>query len=162
MEMFTMNLRQLSFATVMGSLAMAVRNIGLYVTVLEPFKLDPRWIFSLLAACWAGPLGGLISGGLAAFKLPYPQLDLACIPIHFLIGLTARWLATRNKNRLFACFLWPVLGVPAYWLATLLLLPNANPILIIPVLASIGVTSSLLSFFIGVAIEKRLRVLLEP
>jgi len=159
--MFTMNLRQLSFATVMGSLAMAVRNMGFYVTILEPFKLDPRWIFSLLAACWTGPLGGLIAGGLAAFKLPYPQLDLACIPVHFLIGLTARWLAERDKNRLFACFLWPVLGVPTYWLATLLFLPTANPIVIIPVLAFIGVSSSLLSFFIGVAIERRLKSMLE-
>ena len=161
MKLLTMNIKQLALAIVMGSIALAVRNMGFYVTILEPFKLDPRWIFSILAACWSGPLGGLISGGLAAFKLPYPQLDLVCIPVHFLIGLVARWLATRNKNRLFACFLWPVLGVPAYWLATLLLLPNANPILIIPVLAFIGISSSILSFFIGIAVEKRLKHTLE-
>jgi uncharacterized membrane protein len=161
MKLFTMNIRQLTFATVMGSIALAVRNMGFYVTILEPFKLDPRWIFSLLAACWTGPLGGLISGGLAAFKLPYPQLDLACIPVHFLIGLVARWLGTRNKQRLFACFLWPVLGVPAYWLATLLFLPMANPILIIPVLAFSGVSSSILSFLIGLAVERRLKSMLE-
>lgn len=162
MKLFAMSIRQLTFAIVMGSIALAIRNMGLYIPIVDPFKLDPRWIFSLLAACWTGPFGGLISGTLAAFKLPYPLLDLACIPVHFLIGLVARWLGFHNKKRLFACFLWPVLGVPAYWLAALLFLPNPNPVIIIPVLAFIGVSSSVVSFFVGLAVERRLKAFLEP
>lgn len=161
MKLFTISVRQLTFAVVVGSIALAIRNMGLYVPILDPFKLDPRWIFSLLAACWTGPIGGLISGALAAFKLPYPLLDLACIPVHFLIGLAARWLGSHNKNRLFACFLWPVLGVPAYWLAALLFLSSPNPAVIIPVLAFIGVSSSIVSFIVGLAVQKRLKSFLE-
>lgn len=160
MKVFAANTKQLLFATLMGSIAMLIRNLGFYVVILEPFKLDPRWIFSLLAACWTGPLGGLISGGLAAFKLPYPVLDLACIPVHFLIGLVAEWLSTHNRRRIFACFLWPVLGVPAYWLMTLIFMPRTNPLLIIPVLAFIGISSSIAAFFVGLLVEKRLNLLL--
>jgi len=149
------------FATMMGSAAMAIRNTGFYITILHPFKLDPRWVFSILAACWTGPIGGFIAGGLAALKIPYPQLDLACIPVHFCIGLAADWLAAHNKSRLFACFLWPLLGVPAYWLATLLFLPAANPVLIIPTLTFIGASSSIVTFFIGLAVEKRLKHILK-
>lgn len=154
-KLFIINTKQLVLATTMGSMALAIRNLGFYVPIHEPFKLDPRWIFSLLAACWTGPLGGLISGGLAALKLPYPLIDLACIPVHFLVGLVARWLTIHNKQHLFACFLWPVLGVPAYWLMTLLVLPTANAVFVIPILAFIGISSAVLSFLIGFAVEKR-------
>jgi len=144
----------------MGSLAFTVRNVGLYVDVYPPFKLDPRWVFSLLAACWAGPEGGLIGGALAAMKLPYPLIDLAAIPVHFFVGLVARWLIFRRRRSLYACFIWPILGVPLYWLATLLVTPAKATIVLVPVLAFIGVSSALLAFAVGLAVEKRANDLL--
>lgn len=156
-EFFIADGKQLILATIMGAMAMTIRNIGFYVPILEPFKLDPRWVFSILAACWTGPLGGLISGGLAAFKLPYPRIDLACIPVHFVIGLVARWLTIHNKQHLLACSLWPILGVPAYWLSTLLFLPTANAVIVVPILSFIGVSSAILSFLVGFAVEKRVK-----
>jgi len=157
---FKMNRRQLLFATLMGSLAFIVRNAGLYVLIYEPFRFDPRWVFSLLAACWAGPEGGLIAGTLAAMKLPYPLIDLAAIPVHFFVGLMARLLILRNKNSLYACFLWPILGVPSYWLATFLFTPAKATIILVPVLIFIGVSSALLTFGVGLAVKKRANNLL--
>jgi len=144
----------------MGSLAFAVRNVGLYVMVYPPFRFDPRWVFSLLAACWAGPAGGLIAGALAAMKLPYPLIDLAAIPVHFFVGLVARWLIFRKRKSLYACFVWPILGVPLYWLTTLLVSPASATITLVPVLAFIGVSSALLAFAVGLAVEKRANNLL--
>lgn len=158
---FRVNLRQLMFATLMGSLAFTVRNVGLYVIVYYPFRLDPRWIFSLLGACWTGPIGGLITGSLAAMKLPYPLIDLAAIPVHFVIGLTSRWLIHNKRKCLYACFLWPILGVPSYWLTTLLVTPAQATLILIPILAFIGVSSAVLSFVIGLAVEKRAKPLLR-
>jgi len=158
---YEMNLRQLLFATLMGVSAFAVRNGGLYVTVYPPFKFDPRWVFSLLAACWAGPGGGLIAGTLAAMKLPYPLIDLAAIPVHFFVGLAARWLILRKQNSLYACFLWPILGVPLYWLMTLLFSPASATIILIPVLVFIGLSSALLAFAVGLVVEKRASNLLS-
>jgi len=157
---FKMNRRQLLFATIMGSLAFTVRNAGLYVIIYSPFRFDPRWVFSLIAACWAGPEGGLIAGTLAAMKLPYPLIDLAAIPVHFFVGLVARWLIFRKKNSLYACFLWPVLGVPLYWLTTLLVTPALATITLVPVLVFIGLSSALLAFAVGLAVEKRANNLL--
>jgi len=157
---FKMNRRQLLFATLMGTLAFAVRNGGLYVLIYPPFRFDPRWVFSLLAACWAGPGGGLIAGTLAAMKWPYPLIDLAAIPAHFFVGLVARWLIFRKRNSLYACFLWPILGVPLYWLTTFLVAPASATIILIPVLVFIGLSSALLAFAVGLAVEKRANNLL--
>lgn len=153
---FRMSRRQLLFTTLMGSLAFAVRNVGLYVPIYPPFKFDPRWVFSLLAACWAGPGGGLIGGTLAAMKLDrLPLMDLAAIPAHFFVGLVARWLIFHRRNSLYACFLWPILGVPLYWLATLLVTPALATITLVPILIFIGLSSALLAFAVGLAVEKR-------
>lgn len=153
--LFTTNIRQLVFAALMGALAFTVRNVGLYILVYPPFRFDPRWVFSLLAACWAGPVGGLVAGTLAAMKLPYPLIDLAAIPAHFLVGLVARWLMNNRKKSLYACFIWPLLGVPLYWVTTLILTPASATIVLVPVLAFIGVSSGLLAFAVGLAVEKR-------
>jgi len=158
---FRTNPRQLLFATVMGSIAFAIRNGGFFVTIYPPFKLDPRWVFSLLAACWSGPEGGLIAGTLAAMKFPYPLIDLAAIPAHFFVGLVARWLILRKKNSVYACFFWPILGVPFYWLATLFFSPATATIALVPILAFIGISSALLTFVIGLAVEKRANNLLS-
>lgn len=158
---FGINPRQLMFATLMGSLATLVRNIGLYVVVYPPFKIDPRWVFSLLGTCWTGPVGGLICGTLAAMKLPYPMIDLAAIPAHFMIGLASRWLVSHRWNTLYACFLWPIFGVPLYWLATLLVAPAIATITLIPILLFIGVSGAVLAFVVGLAVEKRARSLLD-
>lgn len=158
---FGVNLRQLVFATLMGSLASSVRNLGIYVIVYPPFKIDPRWVFSLLGACWTGPVGGLICGTLAAMKLPYPMIDLAGIPVHVIIGLTSRWLISCKRNYLYACFLWPIFGVPLYWLATLLVAPAIATIALIPILLFIGVSGAVLAFVVGLAVEKRARSLLN-
>ncbi len=159
---FKMNLRQLLFATLMGSLAFAVRNAGLYVIISYPFRFDPRWVFSLLAACWAGPEGGLIAGTLAAIKFDkLVQADLAAIPAHFLVGLLAKLLIQRKINSLYACFLWPLVGVPLYWLTTLLFTPAMATITLFPVLAFIGLSSALLAFAVGLAVEKRANNLLS-
>jgi len=155
-----MNRRQLLFATLMGCLAFTIRNVGLYVLIYPPFRLDPRWVFSLLAACWAGPGGGLVAGTLAAMKLPYPLIDLAAIPVHFFVGLVARWLIFRKRKSLYACFLWPILGVPLYWLTTLFVAPVSATITLVPVLAFIGLSSALLAFAVGLAVEKRANNLL--
>ena len=157
---FKMNRRQLLFATLMGCLAFTIRNVGLYVLIYPPFRLDPRWVFSLLAACWAGPGGGLVAGTLAAMKLPYPLIDLAAIPVHFFVGLVARWLIFRKRKSLYACFLWPILGVPSYWLMTLLLTPAFATITLVPVLVFIGLSSALLAFAVGLVVEKRANNLL--
>jgi len=150
------NRRQLLFATLLGSLAFAVRNVGLYVLIYEPFRFDPRWVFSLLAACWTGPEGGLIAGTLAAMKLDrFPLVDLAAIPVHFFVGLMARLLIRHKRNSLYACFLWPILGVPSYLLTTLLFTPAKATIILVPVLIFIGVSSALLAFGVGLAVEKR-------
>jgi len=158
---FGINRRQLMFATLMGSLAFSVRNLGIYVIIYPPFRIDPRWIFSLIGACWTGSMGGLICGTLAAMKLPYPMIDLAAIPVHFMIGLTSRWLESHKRNSLYACFLWPILGVPLYWLATLLFTPAQATIALIPILLFIGVSGTVLAFVIGLAVEKRVRPLLS-
>jgi len=158
--MFKINRRQLLFATLMGSLAFTVRNVGLYVLIYPPFRFDPRWIFSLLAACWAGPEGGLIAGTLAAMKIPNPLIDLAAIPVHFSVGLAARWLIFRKRNSLYACFLWPILGVPSYWLTTLVVSPALATVTLVPVLVFIGLSSALLAFAVGLAVEKRANNLL--
>jgi hypothetical protein len=158
---FKINRRQLLFAILMGSLAFAVRNGGLYVVIYPPFRFDPRWVFSLLAACWAGPAGGLIGGTFAAMKPPYPLIDLAAIPAHFFVGLLARFLSMRKISTLYACFLWPVLGVPLYWLTTLLFTPASATIALVPILAFIGVTSAMLTFAVGLAVEKRASGLLR-
>jgi len=160
-DVFRMNRRQLLFAALMGSLALAVRNAGLYVLLYPPFRFDPRWVFSLLAACWTGPAGGLIAGSLAAMKLPYPLIDLAAIPVHFFVAVVARWLIYRKRNSLYACFLWPLLGVPLYWLTTLLVTPAVATITLVPVLVFIGLSSALLAFAVGLAVEKRAKNLLS-
>lgn len=159
--LFRTNRRQLLFAALMGSIAFAVRNAGLYVLIYPPFRFDPRWVFSLLAACWAGPGGGLIAGTLAAMKLPYPLIDLAAIPAHFLVGFVARWLTLQRKNSLYACFLWPILGVPLYWFTTLLVTPAVATITLVPVLAFIGLSSAVLAFAVGLAVGKRANNLLS-
>lgn len=156
-----MNPRQVIFATLMGAVAFGVRNGGLYVIVYPPFLLDPRWVFSLLAACWAGPGGGLIAGTLAAMKLPHPLIDLAAIPVHFFVGLIGRWLILRQKSSVYACFLWPVLGVPMYFLTVLLFTPALATAILIPVLVFIGISSALLAFAVGLAVEKRASNLLS-
>jgi len=153
--LFTTNIRQLIFAALMGALAFTVRNAGLYILVYPPFRFDVRWVFSLLAACWAGPAGGLVAGTLAAMKLPNPLIDLAAIPAHFFVGLVARWLMSNGKKSLYACFVWPLLGVPFYWFTTLLLTPASATVVLVPVLAFIGVSSALLAFAVGLAVEKR-------
>lgn len=158
---FGINRRQLMFATLMGSLATLVRNIGLYVIVYPPFRIDPRWVFSLLGTCWTGPLGGLICGALAAMKLPYPMIDLVAIPAHFMIGLASRWLISHRRNSLYACFLWPIFGVPLYWLATLLVAPAVATITLIPILLFIGFSGAILAFVVGLAVEKRAKTLLN-
>ena len=139
----------------MGALAFTVRNAGLYILVYPPFRFDVRWVFSLLAACWAGPVGGLVAGSMAAMKLPNPLIDLAAIPAHFLVGLVAKWLTTNGKKSLYACFVWPLLGVPFYWLTTLILTPASATMVLVPILAFIGVSSALLAFAVGLAVEKR-------
>jgi len=159
---FKMNPRQLLFATLMGSLAFTVRNAGLYVLIYDPFRFDPRWVFSLLAACWAGPEGGLIAGTMAAMKLEkFPLADLAAIPAHFFVGLAARFLILRRKNSLYACFFWPILGVPLYLLTTFLFTPAKVTIILVPVLIFIGVSSALLALGVGLAVEKRAKNLLS-
>jgi len=159
---FEMNRRQLLFATLMGSLAFAVRNAGLYVLIYEPFRFDPRWVFSLLAACWTGPEGGSIAGTLAAMKFDRPPtVDLAAIPVHFFVGLMARFLILHKRNSLYACFLWPILGVPSYWLATLLFTPAKATIILVPVLIFIGLSSALLTLGVGLAVKKRANNLLS-
>jgi len=153
--LFTTNTRQIIFAALMGALAFTVRNVGLYILVYPPFRFDVRWVFSLLAACWAGPVGGLVAGSMAAMKLPNPLIDLAAIPAHFLVGLVAKWLTTNGKKSLYACFVWPLLGVPFYWLTTLILTPASATMVLVPILAFIGVSSALLAFAVGLAVEKR-------
>jgi len=160
-SLFKINLRQMMFAILMGSLAFAVRNLGLYVIVYFPFRIDPRWVFSLLGACWTGPVGGLISGSLAAMKPPYPLIDLACIPVHFIIGLTSWSLIRHNRKCLYACFLWPLLGVPSYWLTTLVVMPAGATILLVFILAFIGISTAILAFAVGLAVEKRAKHLLR-
>ena len=159
-RVFGFAVRQLALATLLGSIAMAIRNIGLYATIYPPFKLDPRWIFSLLGACWTGPFGGLICGFLAAMKLPYPLIDLAAIPVHFSIGLISRILIKTKRNPLYACFLWPVLGVPAYWVMTWLVAPQTVTLALVPVIAFIGISSSTVTFVVGSVVEKRAKTLL--
>jgi len=159
---FKMNRRQLLFATLMGSLAFAVRNAGLYVLIYEPFRFDPRWVFSLLAACWAGPEGGLVAGTLATLKFDRPPtVDLAAIPAHFFVGLMARLLILQKKNSLYACFLWPILGVPLYWLTTLIFTPAKATVFLVPVLIFIGLSSALLAFGVGLGVKKRANNLLD-
>jgi hypothetical protein len=153
--LFTTSIRQLIFAALMGALALTVRNVGLYVNIYPPFKFDPRWVFSLLVACWTGPAGGLIAGTLATLKLPYPQVDLAAIPVHFFVGLLAKGLKNNGKKSLYACFIWPILGVPSYWLTTLIFSPASATTVLVPVLTFIGVSSALLAFAVGMAVEKR-------
>jgi hypothetical protein len=157
---FKINLKQLLFATLMGTLALTVRNVGLYILIYPPFRFDPRWVFSLLAACWTGPIGGLIAGTLAAMKLPYPLIDLAAIPAHFVVGLAAKWLLSKKKTSLYACFVWPLLGVPLYWVTTFIVSPASATIVLIPVLAFVGLSSALLAFVVGLAVEKRANALL--
>jgi len=138
-----MDRRQLLFTTLMGSLAFAMRNVGLYVLIHPPFMFEPRWIFSLLAACWVVPEGGLIAGALAALKLEkLVQADLAAIPAHFFVGLFAKLLIQRKTNSLYACFLRTLLGVLLYGLTTLLFTPAMATITLVPVLTFISVTSS--------------------
>ncbi len=139
----------------MGALAFTVRNAGLYVLVYPPFRFDARWIFSLLAASWIGPVGGLVAGSMAAMKLPNPLIDLAAIPVHFLVGFVAKWLINSKKKSIYACFVWPLLGVPSYWLTTLAVSPAQATIVLVPVLAFIGVSSALLAFVVGLAVERR-------
>ncbi len=163
-SLFKLNLKQLLFATLMGSAAFAIRNAGFFVMVYPPFRIDPRWIFSLLGACWTGPVGGLITGVLAAWKPPYPLVDLACIPIHFVVGLISVHLFRRKKRYLFSIFLWPILGVPSYLLAYSMF--YSRPIATVavvyaPILAFIGVTTSILAFVIGIAVDKRAKALLN-
>jgi len=160
-SLFKINLRQMTFAILMGALASAVRNLGLYVIVYPPFRIDPRWVFSLLGTCWTGPVGGLIAGFLAAMKLPYPLIDLACIPVHFIIGLTSRSLVHHKRKCLYACFLWPLLGVPAYWLTTLVVMPAKATIGLVLILAFIGISTAVLAFAVGLAVEKRAKHLLS-
>jgi hypothetical protein len=160
-SLFRINLRQLAFATIMGTIALTVRNMNLYLVVLEPFKLDPRWVFSLLAACWTGPFGGLISGTLAAMKLPYPLIDLACIPVHFLIGCASRLLSGYKERRVLACFLWPVFGVPSYLLMSMLFLTKFDVALIAMTLSFIGVSTAVLASVVGFTVEKRARSLIK-
>ncbi len=160
-SLFEINLRQMMFAILMGSLAFAVRNLGLYVIVYPPFRIDPRWVFSLLGTCWTGPIGGLISGSLAAMKPPYPLIDLACIPVHFIIGLTSRSLVRHKRKCLYACFLWPILGVPSYWLTTLLVMPASATMVLVLILAFIGISTAVLAFAVGLAVEKRAKHLLS-
>jgi hypothetical protein len=159
--LFKTNIRQIIFAALMGALAFTVRNVGLYILIYPPFRFDPRWVFSLLAACWAGPVGGLIAGTLAAMKLPYPLIDLTAIPAHFFVGLVAKWLMNNGRKSLYACFVWPLLGVPFYWLTTLILTPASATIVLVPVLAFIGVSSALLALVVGLAVEKRAGELLN-
>lgn len=158
---YKLNLRQLAFATLMGSMAFAVRNAGLFVMVYPPFRIDPRWIFSLLGACWTGPIGGLITGVLAAWKPPYPRADLACIPVHFVVGLISFWLMRRKRGYLFSCFLWPLLGVPLYLFTYSVFYSPPTAIVYIPALVFIGISTSILAFVIGTAVDKRAKPLLN-
>lgn len=157
-RLFKINSRQLIFASLMGTVAFIVRNMGLYVVLLHPFKFDVRWVFSLLAACWTGPVGGFISGFLAALKFPYPLIDLACIPVHFLVGLMARVFRKMNKSSIVACIFWPIFGVPAY-LAMSLLFLRVDVFVLALALAFIGVSTSVIAMVVGYAVEKRTRIL---
>jgi hypothetical protein len=72
----------------------------------------------------------------------------------------ARLLITRKVSSVYACLLWPVVGVPLYMLTTLLFTPAAATVALIPILAFIGVTSAVIAFAVGLAVEKRASVLL--
>lgn len=157
-KLVEINSRQLIFASLMGAIAFTVRNSGLYLIILSPFKFDFRWVFSLMAACWTGPVGGLISGLLAAFKFPYPLIDFACVPVHFLVGLMARFLKRKNKSSIIACIFWPIFGVPAY-LAMSLLFLKIDVFTLALTLIFIGVSTSVVTIFIGYVVEKRTKIL---
>jgi len=94
-------------------------------------------------------------------KLPYPMIDLACIPVHFVIGLVSRRLSQSGRTGLYACFLWPILGVPSYWLATLLFVPKLATPALIPILAFIGATTAASAFIVGLAIERRAKPFIQ-
>jgi len=142
---------------------MTIRNLNLFIPIYGPFKLDLRWVFSLLGASITGPWGGLICGTLAALK-PGAQIDLIGSPLpHLLVGLTASRLGNRFP---WAVWMWPIAGVPMYLLGTwiwIMIDPRMEPTLLslatLTVLLFIGVSSAAISFFVTLGLKRRLRTI---
>lgn len=134
---------------------MTIRNLNLFIPIYGPFKLDPRWVFSLLGASITGPWGGLICGTLAALK-PGAQIDLIGSPLpHLLVGLVASRLGDRFP---WAVWMWPMAGVPTYLFAYWIVDPTRSiDVIVIPVLVFIGISSAAVTFFVTLGLKRRLR-----
>jgi len=151
-----MHRRSLALSITFGAAAMTIRNLNLFIPVYGPFKLDLRWVFSLLGASITGPWGGLICGTLAALK-PGAQIDLIGSPLpHLIVGLTASRLGNRFP---WAVWMWPIAGVPAYLFATWIFTPTLLSLALLPVLLFIGISSAAVTFFVVLGLERRLRTI---
>jgi len=155
-----MSTKELVLCVTLGAAALTVRSLNLVAVVLPPFKLDPRWIFSLLAASWTGPFGGFISGLLAGLPSEH-HLDIFPASVtHFIIGFICRNLKLGWKGIL----LWPVFGVPA-WILTFYIFFPATIIkggwIVVAAVTFIGVVSSISTTVIAALIQKRYGPLLK-
>ncbi len=158
---FGFSTKQLVFAAVMGAAASAVRNLGLVIPVYGVFKLDPRWVFSLLGSCWCGPTLGFLCGLLASLH-PGMLIDPIASPIpHMIVGLMSIALKRRGKKRIWAVWLWPLTGIPSYYLVTSIFLPTLATLTLVIVLLFIGVATASVAFFVGVIVERHAEALVS-
>lgn len=151
-----MRRRSLALSITFGAAAMTIRNLNVFIPVYGPFKLDLRWIFSLLGASITGPWGGLICGTLAALK-PGAQIDLIGSPLpHLFVGLAGSRLGDKFP---WAVWIWPMTGVPTYLFATWVFTPTLLGLALLPVLVFIGVSSAAVTFLVVLGLKRRLRTI---
>ncbi|MEM2613667.1 MAG: hypothetical protein QXO15_05480 [Nitrososphaerota archaeon] len=148
--------RRLVFASLMGGLALVSNNLEiLHILIYPPFKLNPRWIFSLLGACWTGPLGGLLCGLMGAIDMS-PGFDIFVgSPLHALVGWVAKYLRKKKHSGVWACLLMLIIGIPGDTLTGYYLfdIPLNIAFLVVGItsITTIGIT-----IFLGLILEKKI------
>lgn len=154
-NLFAINNKQLAFVSIMGGLASAMNNAGFYLPLIGPFKLNPRWIFSLLSAVWCGPTAGILVGFIAAIHIG-AGIDLLSGPAtHFLVGLIARQLRTHGRSGVWAVLILLLIGIPSDVLIARMIFNIPFEISLFAVSIPI-VAVCAFSIVLGLAIEKRL------
>jgi len=152
--------KKLALSVVLGATAFAVRASNLFIPVLPPFKLDPRWVFSLLAADLAGPMGGFIAGLLAGLPSEHGLDTIPAAISHLIVGFFCGNLKLGWKGIL----LWPIFGVPAWILTFYIFLPEVivkGGWMVVCAVAFIGIVASTVTAAVAALIERRYGSLLK-
>ncbi|MCP8307839.1 MAG: hypothetical protein H3Z52_07230 [archaeon] len=154
--------RALALVGIFGALGFVARKVFVF-TIYPPLVLDPRWVFSLLVAIWAGPAGGAMVGGIVGLASA-TGLDVVAGSItHLVLGAVSKMKIKGKTLTYKAVILWPLIGTPA-WILQLLIFTGPAILKIVDKLAltliGIGIVTGAIALVIAFYIETKHKGLL--